>query len=180
MPRPKQRTPELAARVLDSARAILDRAGASALTARAVAEESSTSVAAVYELFGDKAGLIRALFFEGFRMLGATLTELPLEDRPRDDLEATLGAFRTFAQRHPELTDVMFSRAFAAFDPGVDEIEAGANVRRFIIARVQACIDAGLLKGDAHDLAHVTLALAQGLARQETAGWLGAPAPARP
>jgi hypothetical protein len=30
-----------------------------------------TSVPAVYELFGDKAGLVREIFFEGFRRLGA-------------------------------------------------------------------------------------------------------------
>ena len=32
---------------------------------------AATSTPAVYELFGDKAGLVRELFFEGFRMLAA-------------------------------------------------------------------------------------------------------------
>ena len=178
MPRPKQRTPELGARVLRAALEILDRSGVPALTARGVAEEADTSVAAVYELFGDKGGLVRALFFEGFRMLGATLAELELSGDARRDLEATLVAFRGFARRHPELSDVMFSRPFAAFDPGIDEVEAGATVRRFIVARLQAGIDSGALRGDASDLAHVTLAMAQGLARQETAEWLGSPASA--
>jgi hypothetical protein len=34
-------------------------------------------------------------------------------------------------------------------------------------------VRAGLLDGDPVDLAHVLLALAQGLAAQERAGWLG-------
>jgi len=67
----------------------------------------------------------------------------------------------------------MFSRPFADFDPGPDELAAGAAVREFCVARVQRCVAAGLLAGDPTDIAHVLVALAQGLARQEAAGWLG-------
>jgi hypothetical protein len=35
------------------------------------------------------------------------------------------------------------------------------------------CIDAGIIDGDQTDIAHGLLALAQGLATQEAAGWLG-------
>jgi hypothetical protein len=41
------------------------------------------------------------------------------------------------------------------------------------VARVRRCIDAGILSGQETDIAHVLLALAQGLAAQEAAGWLG-------
>lgn len=173
MPRPKQRTPELRAEVLTVAFAILDRDGVGGLTARGVASEAGTSVAAVYELFGDKAGLVREVFFEGFRQLGAELTTLPTTAAPRADLERLMLALRAFAQRHPVLWDVMFSQPFAAFEPSHEELAAGSVVREQVTARLQACIEAGLLQGRASDLAHVTLALAQGLARQETAGWLG-------
>jgi hypothetical protein len=67
----------------------------------------------------------------------------------------------------------MFSRPFADFDPRPDELGAGSSVREFIVERVQGCIDAGLFVGSATDIAHVLVALAQGLAAQETAGWLG-------
>ena len=46
-------------------------------------------------------------------------------------------------------------------------------MRELLVARVQRAIDAGILVGDPIDLAHVLLALTQGLAAQETAGWLG-------
>ena len=76
MPRAKQRTPELRDRVLRVAVALLASEGAAQLTTRRVAEQAETSTPAVYELFGDKAGLVREIFFEGFRMLRRRFDEL--------------------------------------------------------------------------------------------------------
>ena len=69
MPRRKQRTPELRDHVRSVAVELLARDGVAGFTARRVAREAETSTPAVYELFGDKGGLIRELFFEGFRLL---------------------------------------------------------------------------------------------------------------
>ena len=77
MPRAKQRTPELRDRVLDVAITTLAEEGIARFTTRRVAERAGTSVPAVYELFDDKAGLVRAMFFEGFRLLGAELAKIP-------------------------------------------------------------------------------------------------------
>jgi len=71
------------------------------------------------------------------------------------------------------LAEVMFSRPIADFDPGPDELRAGGSVRELVVARVQRAIDVGVVAGDATDIAHALVALAQGLAAQETAGWLG-------
>ena len=80
MPRAKQRTPELRDRVLDVAITTLGEEGIARFTTRRVAERAGTSVPAVYELFDDKAGLVRAMFFEGFRLLGAELAKIPQTD----------------------------------------------------------------------------------------------------
>src|SRR4029077_15428120 len=64
-------------------------------------------------------------------------------------------------------------RPFAPFHPGPADPQAGAATREFIVHRVQRCIDAGIIDGDQVDIAHGLLALAQGLAAQEAAGWLG-------
>ena len=173
MPRVKQRTPDLRDRVIAVAVALLAEGGVAGFTTREVARQAQTSTPAVYELFGDKAGLVREVFFEGFRRLGRRYGQLPETGDPRADLAGVLAAFRGFAAAHPQLADVMFSRPFADFDPGPDERSAGNQVRGFFVARVQRCIDAGLLAGDATDIAHVLLAVGQGLAGQETAGWLG-------
>jgi hypothetical protein len=71
----------------------------------------------------------------------------------------------------------MFSRPFADFEPGPEELAAGASVREQFVGRIQRCIDAGLLSGDPNDMAHVLLALAQGLAVQELGRWLGPSGP---
>jgi AcrR family transcriptional regulator len=64
--RRKLRTPELRDRVLDVAMVVLANEGAAGLTTRRIAQEAATSIPAVYELFGDKTGLVRELFFQGF------------------------------------------------------------------------------------------------------------------
>ena len=173
MPRPKIRTPELRAHVLRTAQATLADDGIQGLTARRIAARASTSVPAVYELFGDKGGVVREIFFDGFRQLGAELAAAPKSADARRDVIATVDAFRAFVVRQPELAHVMFGRPFTDFDPGPDERAAGSSVRDVLVGRVRRAVDAGALRGDPTDIAHVVLALAQGLAAQEAAGWLG-------
>lgn len=173
MPRAKQRTPELRGRVLQVALATLASEGVSGFTTRKVAEEAATSTPAVYELFGDKAGLVREIFFEGFRMLGRELDKLPETGDPRADLVRVIQCLRSFTRANPVLAELMFSRPFADFDPGPLEIEAGGVTRRFVVGRVRRCIDAGVLAGNETDIAHVLVSMTQGLAATEIAGWLG-------
>jgi AcrR family transcriptional regulator len=177
MPRAKQRTPELRNHLLDVAITTLSTDGIAGFTTRRVAERAGTSVPAVYELFDDKAGLVRAMFFEGFRLLGAELAQVPETDDPLADLERLVPVFRLFCRAYPRLAQVMFSRPFADFEPGADELAAGASVREAFIGRIQRCIDAGVLAGDVTDIAHVLLALAQGLAVLELGRWLGPTGP---
>jgi hypothetical protein len=68
---------------------------------------------------------------------------------------------------------VMFSRPFQDFDPGPEEVAASSSVREIFVGRIKRCTDAELLTGDPVDIAHVLLALAQGLAVQEGGRWLG-------
>jgi AcrR family transcriptional regulator len=173
VPRAKQRTAELRDRVLQVAVAMLASDGVAGLTTRRVARGADTSTPAVYELFGDKAGLVRELFFEGFRMLRRRFDALGDGDDPRADLERVVDALRRFVREQPVLSEVMFSRPFADFDPGASGREAGASVRGFVVGRVRRAIDAGVLAGDETDVAHVLVSLTQGLAATEMAGWLG-------
>ena len=176
MPRAKLRTPELRDRLLRAAIDTLVSDGVAGFTTRRVAESADTSVPAVYELFGDKAGLVREIFFEGFRRLGGQLEQVPSSGDPRADLMAAIAVFRAFVRANPVLVEVMFSRPFADFDPGPAELAAGATVRTNLTERARLCLHTGLHTGlddDATDLGHIIIALAQGLARQEVAGWLG-------
>ncbi|MGA8253982.1 MAG: TetR/AcrR family transcriptional regulator, partial [Mycobacterium sp.] len=172
MPRPKQRTPELRDRVLQVAVSTLNEDGLSGFTTRRVAEQAGTSVPAVYELFQDKSGLLRAVFFEGFRMLSRRLLTVPETDDAVTDVQRLIPVFRRFCLDYPALARVMFSRPFQDFEPGPEEL-ASPSVREIFVGRIKRCTDAGLLTGDPVDIAHVLLALAQGLAVQEGGRWLG-------
>lgn len=178
MPKRKQRTPQLGEQVLEAALRIVERDGVAALTARRLAEEAGTSPPAVYELFGDKSGVVRAMFFAGFEQLGAALAELPESADPVEDLVALAHAYRGFIVAHPALAAVMFSRPFASFDPAPEEAAAGAAVRERIVATVRRAITAGRLGGDPTDLAHACVALVHGLAAAESARRLGGSAAA--
>ncbi len=173
MPRAKQRTPEMRERVLQAAMDMLASDDVAEFTTRRLAQRAGTSTPAVYELFGDKAGLVREVFFESFRLLRQYLDEVRPSQDPRGELILVIESLRMFAREHPALTDLMFSRPFADFDPGPAERQAGDEVRLFIVAAVRRCVHAGVLEGDEVDIAHVIVAMAQGLAAHETAGWLG-------
>ena len=173
MPRPKTRTPELREHVVRTAVALIASDGVDRFTTRRVAAGASTSTPAVYELFGDRGGLVREVFFEGFRILGRELRGIAPTDRPRADLVEMIAAFRRFHVEHAGMARVMFARPFPDFDPSGDEAAAGRAVREHVVARVRRAIDAGDIAGDATDIAHVLLALAQGMASVEVAGWLG-------
>ncbi len=151
----------------------LASAGVAGFTTRKVAREADTSTPAVYELFGDKAGLVREMFFEGFRLLRQGLERPAETDDPRADLVRIVATLRAFVRDNPALSEVMFARPFTDFDPGPAELEAGSSVRLLVVGRVRRCIDAGLLEGDETDIAHVLVSMTQGLAATEMAGWLG-------
>jgi AcrR family transcriptional regulator len=173
MPRRKLRTPELKQRLRGAAVEVLAREGPRGLTTRGVAGAAETSTPAVYELFGDKAGLLREVFFEGFRVLRRRLAATAETDDPVADLRALGAAYRAFINDNPQLARVMFSRPFSDFDPGPSELKASESVRTLIVSRVQRCIDARQLEGDATDLAHGLVAVIQGLAEAEISRRLG-------
>jgi len=174
MPRVKQRTPELRERMLEAAVELVSEEGATGLTARAVADRAGTSAPALYELFGDKSGLVRALYFEGFRRLSAVVAGLPEGSDPVADLWVLAGEYRRFVRDNRTLAEIMFSRPFRHFSPGPDEMAATGSVRTSVMGRVRRCIDAGRLRGDESDVAQVFVATIEGMAFAEAAGRLGA------
>jgi AcrR family transcriptional regulator len=174
VPRVKQRTDALHERGVASALAVLAEEGVAGLTTRTVARRAQASVPAIYEVFGDKAGLIREVFFKGFRMLGDDLSAIPPTADPLEALRRLAEAFRQFVLANPVLAQIMFSRPFADFDPTTEDDKAGVKVRKIFVHRVQIAVDAELLAGDPTDIAHLFFALVEGLAAAESAQRLGA------
>ena len=173
MPRVKQRTPELRDRLLAVAVDLLARQGVTGFTTRTLAREAGTSPPAVYELFGDKSGVVREVYFEGFRLLRGRLGALVDTDDPRGDLVRLAQLYRRFMVDNPVLGELMFSRPFTDFDPAPSEVAASGSVRTFVVDHVARAVEVGVLAGDATDIAHVFIGLVQGLAAAERAGRLG-------
>ena len=159
--------------MVQTAVALLAADGVAGFTTRRVAQGAATSIPAIYELFGDRAGLVREVYLLGFRQLRSRLEARALTGDVRTDLTDAVMLMRAFVRDNPALADVMFTRPFADYSPGVAEMHATAPVRELFVERVRRCIDAGVMAGDHTDTAHVLLALTLGLAAQETAGWLG-------
>jgi AcrR family transcriptional regulator len=178
MPPTKQRTPELAEQVLSAALRLLSSDGIVSLTARRLADEAGTSPAAIYELFGDKAGVVRAMFFSGFERLAEHLSAPDALPDPLDQLLDLAQRYRAWILAYPALSAVMFSRPFASFDPAPEESAAGAAVREQIVEAVRDAIEAGELRGDETDIAHAYVALIHGLAAAESSHRLGSSAAA--
>ena len=173
MPRTKQRTPELRERLLVAATDLLADGGAAGLTTRSLAARAETSAPALYELFGDKAGVVRELYFEGFRQLGAELSALAEIGRPGG---GPLEPGRRLPPVHPGQPGVGRGHVLPTLHgllAGPEELAATSSVRILIVGRVRRCIDAGRLRGDETDVAHVLVALIQGMAFAEAAGRLG-------
>jgi AcrR family transcriptional regulator len=173
VPRPKQRTKGLRERGVASALAVLAEEGVVGLTTRTVALRANASVPAIYEVFGDKAGLVREVFFEGFRMLGDELARVPSLEDPLESIRSLAEAFRQFIVTRPVLAQIMFSRPFVAFDPTKEEDKAGVKVRKIFVHHIEAAVDSGALVGEPTDIAHLFFAFIEGMAAAESGQRLG-------
>jgi hypothetical protein len=103
VPRQTQRTPELRARVLCESLAVLAADEPARFTTPSRRPRARTWTPAVYELFGDKAGLVRGMFFEGFRTLGRAFDRLAPTRDPRADPERVIRGYRAFIVANPAL-----------------------------------------------------------------------------
>jgi AcrR family transcriptional regulator len=158
---------------LECAVDVLEREGPPAVTARRVAALADTSTGALYEFFGDKAGLIRAVYFEGFAALRATLEAV----RPGDDagryLVELLAASRRFAISRPTLFTVMYSRPFAEFSPDERDAEVGVAIYRLIVRAVRRWLRDVGSSIDAREAAHLLVAAHRGFVTSELGGLAG-------
>jgi AcrR family transcriptional regulator len=176
MGRTKLRNEELKARLLDGAMRLAADGGMSAVTTRAVAARAESSVPALDELFGGKPGLLRAMFVEGFTRLAGVLQDVPVTTDAVADVMETAWAFRRFALEHRSLYEVMFSRRFAEFELGPDDLDAAQIVHRCVMERVGA-LRTGWSPGHRKDVALALSAVMQGIAGMELAGILGSGSP---
>jgi AcrR family transcriptional regulator len=128
---PRGPTSSVEARILDTARAHVQKFGAKRVTVVAIAEELGMTHANVYRYFPSKAGLLDAVTTMWLRPLEARLREVaegadPAADKLERLLMAVHGAYRRTLETEPKLFDLL-----------VDAVEKARPVATQHRARVQ-------------------------------------------
>ena len=94
--------------LLASARKMLVEEGAAGLSLRILARRVGASTTVVYTYFGNKEGLVRAIYEESLESLGTAL-EAVTGPSPLETLAAIAKAYRVFALANPEYYAVLSS-----------------------------------------------------------------------
>lgn len=171
MGRPKLHDATTERDLLAAAEGLLAAEGVSALSVRRLAEAAGTSARAIYSVFGDRAGLVRALFQEAFVALRDDVGALPLTDDPMADLVAAgTDGFRRWAHARSALYRMVFEAMPRVGEPP-PTTEAGIEAFGLLVQRVRRCVAAGLLPpGSETKVALAFHALCEGMASLELRG----------
>jgi len=174
VPAVKSHTADLAARLVDEAARLLASEGAGALTLRRLAMASGTSTMAVYTLYGDKQGLLRAMYQAGFERLGRALrAAASAHDDPLEALVALGHAYRDTALANPHLYDLMFGATVPGFVPDESGQATADAAYEPLVEGVRRCLDAGQLGGTpAERIALHLWSVSHGMVSLELAGHL--------
>jgi AcrR family transcriptional regulator len=172
VPAVKTHTDDLATRLVDEAARILSAHGATALSLRRLATATGTSTMAVYTLFGDKPGLLAAMYREGYARLGAALEVAGSATADPLAALAEMGtAYRQTALANPHLYDLMFGRPVPGFEPDAATKAVADASYRPLVEAVRRCLDTGALVAPDAEAATLYLwAVSHGMVSLELAG----------
>ena len=181
MATPTRESDTVRAELIEAAIHLLADQGTEALVLRRVASAAHVSTMCVYSRFGDKVGLLNAVYAAGFENLNLAMSAVQhFQDPLRRILELGL-AYRRFAVANPALYALMFERVIG-FDPP-SEVRSDLLESTFslvsdavTVAMEQGTIDVESPKVAAYTLwtaAHgaVSLELTHA-ARRPLSGWL--------
>jgi AcrR family transcriptional regulator len=179
MGRPREHGAETKAALLDVAGRILGAEGAGAVSVRRVAEETGTSTRAVYTLFGDKQGLLRALFHRAAEVMRRHHEEVPVTADPVEEIRALALAYRAGAKEQPNLYGLFLGQAAPGLEPDPEDLELAFGSMNRPLAALQRCAAAGRLRAhEPFEVAMQVWALLHGLTSLELQSFLGTPAEA--
>jgi AcrR family transcriptional regulator len=174
--RPRYHHGNLPEALRTAALALINEAGADALTLRGAAKRAGVSQAAPYRHFRNKDALLAAVAEEGFRAMAEAMQRgagLPRGD-PAGRLRALGRAYVEFATRHPAHFRVMFGRVSIdrAAHPGLRE--AATEAYGLLIGAIRDCQAVGVIRvGDPEELALCAWSAVHGLSMLAVDGQLG-------
>ncbi len=174
MGRPREHGAGTRAALLTTATALLTSEGADAVTVRRVAAETGTTTRAVYSLFGDKEGLLRALFNEITDSMRCHHLAVPVRDDPVAEIAGLAAAYRAAAREHAALYPLYLGRPPHNLRPTAEDIAEAFSSQARVLDAVRRAVDSGRFPGRTPEAICVQLwALVHGLASIELCGYLG-------
>lgn len=159
---PTHRTPtaEVEAAVLDAAERLVATDGPRALSIRTLAKEAGVAPMSIYNRFGDKQGVLLALFVRGFQELVAHIAPPDLTgpvadaEAARDRMRASCAAYRTFAKGSPGTYSLMFESGHDDVEPDDEAMDQAAAAFLTLVGHIEAAQAAGaIVGGDSAELA---------------------------
>jgi len=134
--------------ILAGAAALLERTGSEeAVTLRAVAREVGISAPSIYAHFPDREAIVAAIVDDAFADFNAAIkagSDAPATAGPLARLRGGCAAYLRFAAQRPNRYRLLFERR----DVLVDDTQPVPAIRlesfNWLIASLQACIDAGI------------------------------------
>jgi AcrR family transcriptional regulator len=154
-------------RILEVAADILERDGIQAVSTRSVAAAAGIRAASLYQLFGDKDGLLDALAVDAFERYLAGKDALDRSADPIDDLRRGWDMHVDFGLRHPALYVLMFGTDRPGRRP-----PAAAEAHDRLLTFLARTADAGRLTTPPAVAVHLLQAAATGI----TLSLIGSPA----
>jgi AcrR family transcriptional regulator len=156
---------ELRAETLSAARELIQKEGYEGLTIRKLANRMECSPMALYSYFADKQALLIALALEGFEKL-AKRFDSTASRNPLNALRKILLDYIAYAEENPFEYRILFLsvQTIGELKQTRQDLQERNPAFGALFKRVQACIEAGLLQGDAFAVSTVLWTGAHGAA----------------
>lgn len=156
---------ELRAETLSAARKLIEEEGYQGLTIRKLAQRMECSPMALYSYFADKQALVTALALEGFEKVAKRFDSTAHRD-PLVAVKKILLDYVAYAVENPNEYRILFLSVETLGELELNREDLQERNQAFgpLFKRVQACIKAGVLKGDAFAVSTVLWTAAHGAA----------------
>jgi AcrR family transcriptional regulator len=160
--REKQKA-ELRAELVEAAHKLVQEEGYEGLTIRKLAKRVGYAPMSVYSYFADKQDILFALAEDAFETLARRIEEHPSDD-PIEALQAVMTEYAAFGLGNPNEYRTVFMTEKTRPPEGrsFEEMHEGNPAMKALIGRVEACVAAGKLQGDARAIATMLWAVAHG------------------
>jgi AcrR family transcriptional regulator len=137
--------------ILDAALELFVAHGYGQVSIRSIAARVEYSPGAIYSYFPSKDEIFFALAEEGFRLLGSRDVTDARSDDPLDDVRAAAWQLHQFSSEQPHYFALVFlDRHVPRVSKEYERFAFISDMRHRVLAKVQRCIDEGMLPPSTH------------------------------